>query len=92
MIIAIDGGDLVAISPLSNIELARAWVMGETTESHILAAQTLVKRAFESLNAEGYDRASLSDRDFALKEALQEDAEMEAWQRSEEEEEEELDG
>jgi hypothetical protein len=90
MVIAVDGGDLVALSPSSGIELARSWVMDETTKSHIMAAELLVKRAFESLNAEGYERASFrltkKRKDEALLEAIREDAEMDRMTLEEEKE------
>jgi hypothetical protein len=58
MTIGIDGSDMVAQSPVSGIELARNYVFGEDTQSHIEAAQGLVIMAFESLNAEGFQRAT----------------------------------
>lgn len=52
-----DSNELVAASPISNIELARAWVSGPSTREHIVAAKALVTRALAALEAEGYPRA-----------------------------------
>lgn len=58
MLISVEGKYLVARSPVSNIELARAPVKGEGTDDHIAAGLLLIHDAFESLNAEGYPRAN----------------------------------
>lgn len=57
MILAVEGRDLVATSPGSNIELGRVRVTGEDTTSHIMAARALVAQGFRCLEAEGYPRA-----------------------------------
>lgn len=59
LIIGIEGNELVARSPLSEIEIAREPVFDASTQSHRLAACALIRNAFESLNAEGFHRANV---------------------------------
>jgi hypothetical protein len=59
MLIAVDQetGEMVALSPASGIEIARARVADETTYAHVAAAENLITFAFEALQVEGYERA-----------------------------------